>query len=91
MASVDFASMDNNELKAHIEDLNKSLTSVERQLRDQIHANRIFCGSSNVRGILSEKDAVEQQRFCLQRQKEELLIKLEQARGCLRNRQMSDK
>lgn len=91
MASGDFASMSNDELKAYIEDLNRSVSNVNRQLRDQTHANRVFCGSTNVRGILSEKDAVEQRRFCLQRQKEGLLTKLEEARVCLRNRQMLDK
>lgn len=88
MTSLDFASMSNDEVKDKIEKLNESLINVERQLRDQTHANRIFCGGSNVRGLLSEKEAAEQQRFCLQRQKEELLTKLEKARACLRCRQM---
>lgn len=87
MASLDFARMSNDELKAQIEKLNESLTNVERQLRDQIHANRIFCGSTNVKGILPEKDQAEQRKFCLQRQKEELLNNLERARACLRRRQ----
>lgn len=88
MASLDFASMGNDELKRYIEDLNISLTNVGRQLRDQIHANRVFCGSTNASGILPEKDEMEWQRLNLQRQQELLSAELQAANIHLKNRQM---
>lgn len=89
MASLDFASMGNDELKRYIEGLNITLANVGRQLRDQIHANRVFCGSTNASGILPEKDEMEWKRLNLQRQQELLSDELQAARVCLRNRQMS--
>lgn len=88
MASLDFASMSNDELKAYIESLNLCLSNVGRQLTDQIHANRVFCGNTNVKGILPEKDEAEWQRFNLQRQQELLSTELQEARACLRCRQI---
>lgn len=91
MASLDFASMGNDELKAYIESLNISLSKVGRQLRDQIHVNRVFCGSANVNGAFSGKDEAEWQRLNLQRQQELLSEELQEARICLRNKQMFGK
>ena len=88
MASLDFASMSNDELKAYIESLNISLINVGRQLRDQIHANPVFSGSTNIKGRLPEKEEAEWQRLNLQRQQELLSAELQGARDCLRCRQM---
>ena len=88
MASVNFESMSNDELKRYIEGLNISLSDVGRQLRDQIHANRVFCGSTNVKGILPEKDEAEWQRLNLQKQQELLSAERQEANIHLRSRQM---
>ena len=88
---ANLTSMNIDQLKAHIEILNMSLTNVERQLGDQTHASRVFCGGSNVRGLLSGKEADEQQRFCLQRRKEELLKEIKKAKDCLINKQSHGK
>lgn len=88
METLDLASMNIDQLKAHIELLNISLINVERNLRDQREANCISCGRINLNGMISGYEVAEQQRFCLQRQKEELLINLKRARDCLRCRQM---
>lgn len=88
MASLEFADMDDNELQTTIKDLQTSLTTIERGIKDQIHAIRVFCRSTSVKGESPAKDEAKYELRNLKKQQKLLSAELQRARAHLRCRQM---